>query len=282
MKKRFLYYVILFLFTACHSQKNSSPFSLNKENVEEIHIQSPFQNLKIFRENGNWRGRFLPAQTSDPQQELSFRSYPFDPEKVETLLDTFLETPSQKNTPRSASSIFLEIKTPQENKSWIISNEDPLRRIALKPSTDWRNKQIFNEDSSHVEEITLLEKNQKITLSRNEEGEWVWKEKAQQNLNQEWIESLARKLARLKAINVGEHPSADESGLEKPLSEVLVKFRGQNTPFHVLLGNKTGQDLYYAKVEGLPDWQNEIFTVNQETAEKLMSKSSQLKWQEKK
>ncbi len=277
-KRIFLLIFILLCCVACQSHKNSPSPLLQKNDIQEIHIQSPFQNLKIFRENDSYKGRFLPLKDQNPTQENTFKAFPFDKDNVETLIDVFLQlTATQKpNASLEKNSVKINFKTSQGNQEWMISKDDPLRRIVLKPSTDWRTKQILNENVSHLIQIKLLNASEPISLERNEDMQWIWKEKPSLQINQEWVESLARKLSHLKAMSLGENISQKDAGLLEPISALEINFRGQEKPFRVLLGKQKGQDLYYAEIEGLPDWKGEIFTVNQESAEKLMSKPAQI------
>ena len=273
-KTRIICLGVFFLLADCHSQP-SLPDKKN-QGIQEIQIQSPYQNLKIYKENNQWRGRFLPTNSTETMaQETSFRSYPFESDAIENLLDDFLKRPETK-LKSSSNDVILKIKTPSDEKTWLVSKEDPSRRLVLKPSTEWRNKKILGEDSTHVEEITFLRSNPSLTLIQNENEQWIWKQKPLVNINQDWVNSLARKLSRLKAQSVGERISKKEANLDPPATEIFVKMRGQDASFRVLLGKQKEQNLYYAEVEGIFDWKDEIFTVNQETAEKLKTKASDL------
>lgn len=274
-KTRAICWAIFFLVTTCCSQHNLS--DKKNQEIQEIQIQSPYQNLKIYKENDQWRGRFLPIHPNETTAaESSFRSYPFENDAIENLIDEFSKRPETKLKSLADDDVTWKIKTLSDEKKWIISKEDPLRRLVLKASTDWRSKKIWNENSSQVEEITFLRSNPPLTLIQNENEQWLWKQKPQSPLNQDLANSLARKLSRLKAQSVGERTSKKEANLDPPIAEILVKMRGQKLPFRVLLGKQKEQNLYYVEVEGIPDWIDEIFTVNQETAEKLNTKASDL------
>lgn len=264
----------LFLLVCC-SHHNPQEKISEPEEVQEIDIRSPFQNLKIYRENNLWRGQFLPLQNSESPANTVWRSYLFDPDEVENLISTFSKIPETKNN-LSTTDIQLTFKFPHSNKQWNISKENPLRRDVLKPSTLWRNRKILDEDISRMTEIILLHHKQSITLLHNDEQIWIWKENPKQTINQEWVNSLARKLSRLKAMSTGELVSKKEAGLLMPEYEALVKIRGKTDPIRVLLGKIKSEDLYYALVEGLADWKNDIITVNQETAEKIKTNFSNL------
>jgi len=229
--------------------------------------------LRIFREGGGWRGRFLPQNFPESQASDAFRTYPFDEDRVSELLEAFLKRPSDAAS--SAGEIHLKIQSKSQSQEWKIPKQDLLRRIVLKPSTEWREKRILNEDASRVEEIDFPSLKPPLRVVRDADGKWVLMDKPLP-LQQEWLESLARKLSHLRAQSLGELVSRSEAGLEPPQAELLVKMRGATPPFRVLLGKQKQQNLYYAEVQGLPDWQGEIFLINEESAEKFRSQRSQL------
>lgn len=274
LKKHFFCGLLLLSIISCRSNTPSVPAPLPTEEIQEIFIESPYQNLKIYKSEDQWRGLFLPLTTSaESQINQEWRSYPFDTDEVENLISIFSKIPENYHPEKE---IHVSIKTASGKKEWSFSKENPLRRDILKPSTIWRNKKILNEDSSRVEEIILKQGAQTITLLRNEEGQWFWNEKPKVVISQDWTDSLARKISRLKAMNTGEWIRKNEAGLDPPQVQVLAKIRGQKNQIRVLLGNMKEQDLYYAQIEGLKDWENEIFTVDQETAEKFKTNPSQL------
>ncbi|GEM_PF-5172395 len=269
---------------ACHSSNSTPPSLLPKEEIQEIRILSPYQNLKIFKIEDQWRGRFLPLNAQETQAtESSFKSYPLDPEPVETLIRALSSLSSSKNSRPEINDLMIRLQTAEGAREWIVSRENPLRLLALKPSGEWRSKKILDEEASRIEEITLLHGKNQITLLRNPEEKWFWKERPHLVIHQDWVDSLARKISRLKAIQVGEWVRKKQAGLEAPRFQVLVKRKGQEGKIRVSLGNLQSEDVYYAQIEGLADWKDEVFTVNQETAEKLKTGPSQLlKIEEKK
>lgn len=234
----------------------------------EIRILSPYQNLKIVQDAEAWKGIFLPPNTDASETKSSLKKYSLDPDRVNALLEVFLNRPENASS-QDSNEVQLSIKTKSQEKHWYISSIDPLRRIVLLPSTEWRSKKIFNQDSSRVEQITLQTVKPAVTLIR-EGDKWLWLEKPQKALQQEWIESLARKISRLKAQTLNEKPTQSEAGFDPPRAELTVKFRGDPSLFRVLLGKQKSQNLFYVEVEGLPAWKDEIFTVNEESAEKFL------------
>ncbi len=267
-------FILILNLLSCKSQVNSKTQALQATDVVEIQIQSPYQNLKILRNENQWEGTFLPQNLSESQEKDSFKSYPLDEDRVNLLLDVFLNL---GETPKASDSgeIKLKIKTPSQEKNWTLSKADPLRRFALLPSTEWRSKKVFDQEASRIEEIRFPLLTPPLVLIRKEDH-WVSPNSPRQKVAQEQINSLARKISRLKAQSLAEFVKASEVGLDPPQAELIVKFKGDSTEFRVLLGKQKFQNLYYAEVKGVADWKDEIFTINQESAEKFRITAAQI------
>lgn len=267
-------FILILNLIGCKSQVNSKTQVLQPADVIEIRIQSPYQNLKILRVDEHWEGTFLPQSISESQETHSFKTYQLDPDKVHLLIEVFLNLQKNPTVP-AADDVKLSIKTPSEERNWTISKADPLRRLVLLPSTDWRSKKVFDQEASRIEEIRFPLLRPPLVLARAGD-QWIWPDNPEQKLSQELIQSLARKISRLKALSLAEYINARDAGLDPPQAELIVRFKGDSTEFRVLLGKQKFQNLFYAQVKGLVDWEGEIFIVNEESAEKFRMTAAQI------
>jgi hypothetical protein len=280
----------------------------NPQEISVVHIQHLSQEVRLFKEKGEWRVASMAPSPLEGEGrgegESNVHSFSTDTDRLQSLFTTIANLESSdlissnpekynlfqvtatlgttveleggtqsihfilgKSGPDFSSTYLRKLDPPEDKQVYLISEE--LRGTFTANLFEWRNKKVIDRDVAEIEQITLLRNKDTITLKRNSEKKWIWMEKPNSSLDAEFVESLARNLAHLKALSVGETVDPLQAGLEKSENQVTIKFSNDEKEIQLKLGKMKVADTYYAQIVGLKDWEGEIFTVNEAVAEKI-------------
>ncbi|MFO1518354.1 MAG: DUF4340 domain-containing protein [bacterium] len=143
------------------------------------------------------------------------------------------------------------------------------RPLLVKSLAEWRDKAILSRGAGELKSIQWITPSGPVTLERGTEPQWKSPEKPEAEADWENLDSIARSFSHLKALSLSEPVSWENAGLEKPEAQVNLYFSGSQKPLQLKLGRLKGADTFYAALSGDPNWENQIFTVTQDVAEKI-------------
>jgi hypothetical protein len=148
-----------------------------------------------------------------------------------------------------------------------------LRADFGKESGRWRDRTIFDFDHTRVEKLVLkLKEEDKIVISRDEEGNWLIEEPIEAEADKEKVERLLQNFSSLNCSDFAEGVDLKKCGLEEGEEKIVAYLQGGESK-ELLFGGETEQGERYVRRED----KDTVFLLSKYRAKNLLKNIEELK-----
>lgn len=115
-----------------------------------------------------------------------------------------------------------------------------------KELREWRDRTIFNLNPGDILKVEILSSKKKLSLMKNEKGNWEMIEPEKAKAKQDMAEGLASALSRLQAYDFEDSADLKSTGLLVPSIRILIVMKN-NTTHELLIGKDKDSSKRYVK-----------------------------------
>jgi len=140
---------------------------------------------------------------------------------------------------------------------------------------NWRDRNVFDFESSQVAELTIQKDEQTIVLAKDENNLWHLKKPTEGPADSAKVTRILTSLSSLRAGSFADTVTVEESGLEQPAQTIAATFEDGGTK-KLLVGNKKQENYFYAKAED----KKYVYEIYKSVVEKLFPPVEELEKKE--
>jgi hypothetical protein len=265
-----------------------------EDEAATIEIKSKDRKVSLSKKEGKWlvslNGSNYPAEKEEVEnvfqtvkamkRENVVSTYPakypvFEVDRengVEVKLSKLDNTPFAhffvgKNGP-DLFSTYIRVEGEKE----VLLLSGILKAAFYKELKDWRDKTIFNLKSEEIVQIDITSPKKKISLKKDEKGNWEMVEPEKAKTKKEAVEGIVNTLATLKTYDFEDGADLKAAGLTNPSSRIQIGMK-DNSSSTLLIGKEKDASKYYVKRADNPT----IFLVQKYDLEPVMKDYAELK-----